>query len=126
MTSKAINIAVVDDDASVRTGLSRLLRSAGLQAKTFASADEFIAASVEHPCDCLLADATMPGKGGVDLCAELSESRPTLPVILLTANDDAKLRAAAHHAGANGFLTKPVDDQALLDAINWALSRRNG
>jgi FixJ family two-component response regulator len=116
-------VYVVDDDESVRRALRRLLHSWGLRATTFASATEFLDSG---PCEedaCLIADIRMPGLGGLDLQRELLAKGSTIPVIFITAFDTAETRKQARALGAAGYFRKPVDDQALLDAIRWALSK---
>src|SRR5512135_1255081 len=114
-------IYIVDDDASVRTNLARLMRSAGLPAQTFASAEEFLAAADTLQPGCLLLDLTLPGVSGLQLQAELNRRRVELPVIVLTARDEPDTRDLARRLGAQYFFRKPVDAQALIDAIQWVL-----
>ena len=116
-------VFVVDDDESVRRSMKRLLRSAGFDAETFASAEEFLRADCSDTGACVIADAMMPGLGGVELCERLIETGSKLPVILVTAYDTAEAREHARRIGVAGYFRKPVDDQALLDAIQWALER---
>ena len=114
-------IYIVDDDASVRTNLARLMRSAGLPAQTFASAEEFLAAAGTLQPGCLLLDITLPGVSGLQLQAELNRRPVKLPVIVVSARDEADTRDAARRLGAHYFFRKPVDAQALIDAIQWVL-----
>jgi FixJ family two-component response regulator len=113
-------VYLIDDDASVRRSLGRVLTSAGLKWEAFASADEFLAAARPNSGGCIVADMTMPGTTGLDLQRRLQETASALPVILLTAHDTEEMRLAAREAGATAFFRKPVDSQALLDAIAWA------
>lgn len=115
-------VYIIDDDESVRRALSRLLRSAGLEPVAFASPDQFAESDVARPDACVIADVRMPGGSGLDLPELLRSIRRELPVIILTAQDTEPTRAAAKRAGAAAFFCKPVDDQALLDAIHWVLS----
>jgi FixJ family two-component response regulator len=115
-------VYLVDDDESVRRALRRLLHSAGLQAKTFASATEFLDSGSREENACLIADIRMPGLGGLDLQRELLAKGSTIPVIFITAFDTPETRERARALGATGYFRKPVDDQAILDAIRWALS----
>ncbi len=117
---------IVDDDESVRRALRRLLRSAGLEATTFASAREFLDSDYRTENACLILDIQMPGLSGLDLQRELQAAGSTLPVIFITAFDSAETREEARSLGAAGYFQKPVDDQALLDAIQWVLSEEKG
>jgi FixJ family two-component response regulator len=114
-------IYVVDDDASVRANLARLMRSEGLPAQAFASAEEFLAAADTLQPGCLLLDITLPGVSGLQLKAELNRGRVKLPVIAVSARDEADTRDLARRLGAYYFFRKPVDAQALIDAIQWVL-----
>jgi FixJ family two-component response regulator len=113
-------VHVVDDDDGVRTGFTRLLRSAGLEVRGYASAERFFEAvdQAEAP-GCILLDITMPGISGPEALMRLKEKRNTLPVIVVSARDNEAVHKAVRDLGAKMFLRKPVDDQALLDAINW-------
>jgi FixJ family two-component response regulator len=121
-TSIAAVIYIVDDDDSVRKGLSRLMRSAGLQSQDFASAEEFLAEIDDEQNGCVLLDITMPRLTGLQLQTELKNRNIHLPVIAISARDDADTRRMALQLGARFFLRKPVDDQALLDTIHWVLT----
>jgi FixJ family two-component response regulator len=122
MSSTSSLVYVVDDDESVRRALQRLLHSAGLRARTFPSATEFLDSGSREEDACLIADIRMPGLGGLDLQRELLAEGSTIPVIFITAFDTQETRERARALGAVGYFRKPVDDQALLDAIRWALS----
>jgi len=113
-------VYIIDDDESVRHALCRMLRSAGMAASTYATVDGFIADCVRAGDACVIADVRMPGSGGLDLPAALHRIGCDLPVIIVTARDSDASRAEAKRAGAVAFFRKPVDDQALLDAIEWA------
>ena len=115
-------VYIVDDDDSVRKGLTRLMRSAGLQSQAFASAEEFLAEADSDMKGCILLDITMPRLTGFQLQTELNTRRIDLPVIAISARDDADTRRLALELGAKFFLRKPVDDQALLDTIHWVLT----
>lgn len=112
-------VYIVDDDPGVRGGLARLLRSAGLEGRCFESPEAFLAEVANRVDACVLLDITMPGMSGPKVQAELNRRVITLPVIAVSAHDDPESRSRAHAAGAKLFLRKPVDDQALLDAIHW-------
>jgi len=118
---------VIDDDDSVRRAFGRLLRSAGLDAETFSSAEEFLSSAREDKNACIIIDIRMPGLTGFDLQERLTSEGIGIPVIVISAHDDAETREHARELGAIGFFRKPVDDQALLDAIWWAIwgTKRN-
>lgn len=120
---EATTIYVVDDDGSVRTALVRLMRSANMQAVAFASVDEFLAAPPLSPHSCVVADIRMRGTSALALPRLLEERGLHIPVIFVSAQDSEQTRADAQAAGAAGFFRKPVDDQALVDAIAWAMNR---
>jgi len=114
-------VYVVDDDISVREGVANLLRSAGMMAKTFASGEEFLAAPRSEVPSCLLLDVNLPGVNGLDLQAELAKSDVQVPLIFLTGHGSIPMSVRAVKAGAANFLTKPVDDEELLTAIQQAI-----
>jgi DNA-binding NtrC family response regulator len=115
-------VYVVDDDTSAREGVARLIRSAGLSAKTFASGEEFLAAPRPKPPGCLVLDVSLPGVNGLDLQQELSKSGVQLPVIFLTGHGDIPMSVRALRGGAANFLTKPFDDEDLLSAVRECLT----
>jgi len=114
-------VYLVDDDAPVRRALSRLLRSAGLATLEFRSGDEFMASGIVPRRACVVAESVMPSGAGIDLPRRLRESGMDIPVILMTAEANGRRRATARLAGALLFFRKPVDGQALIDAVEWAL-----
>jgi two-component system response regulator FixJ len=114
-------VYIVDDEESVRKGFSLLMRSAELPCRAFASAEQFLAELDPRQEGCVLLDITMPGLTGLQLQAELKKRRIRLPIIAVSASDDADASSRARQLGARFFLRKPVDDQALLDAIHWVL-----
>ena len=116
--------AVVDDDASLRRALARLLRTVGWQAVTFASAEAFLQADPHMPLDCLVLDVWLPGMSGVALLEHLVSLGSTLPVILITGRDDVQLRLQAAQMGAVAYLRKPLDEQDLLLALQRALGQK--
>jgi FixJ family two-component response regulator len=116
-------IFVVDDDASMREALQRLLRSVGLQVTTFASAREFLQHRGADVPGCLVLDVRLPGLSGLDLQHELAAAQIDLPIIFMTGYGDIPMTVQAMKAGAVEFLTKPFRDQDLLDAIQHALER---
>jgi FixJ family two-component response regulator len=114
-------IAIVDDDDSMRSALEGLLKAVGLPAQTFASAEEFLTSGQQHHANCLIADIRMPGMSGLELLSHLNTERCRIPTIFITAHGDAKMRMQALRAGAVEFLSKPFDDEALLDSVRAAL-----
>jgi FixJ family two-component response regulator len=118
---KAKMVAIVDDDDLMRTALQGLLKSAGLLAQAFASADEFLRSGHQHDTACLITDIRMPGMSGLELQAKLNADRCRIPTIFITAHGDAKMRMQAMRAGAVEFLAKPFDDEALLESVRAAL-----
>jgi FixJ family two-component response regulator len=117
-------VFVVDDDASVRRGLARLLRSAGYDVATAASAREFLEHRGGESAACLVLDVRMPGLSGLDLYDVLMEAGHYVPVVFITGHGDLTLAERAMKAGAVDFLAKPVNDRALLDAVDRAMSAR--
>jgi len=114
-------IAIVDDDDLMRGALQGLLKTIGLSARTFASAEEFLDSGDQHQTGCLIADIRMPGISGLDLQAKLNAERCRIPTIFITAHGGEKMRMQALRAGAVEFLTKPFDDRALLGIVRAAL-----
>jgi FixJ family two-component response regulator len=113
-------VYIVDDDDSVRRALSRLLRSAGLDAQSFCSGEELLAGLPPEAHGCLLMDIQMPGLTGHEVQRRLRACGARVSVIAVSAQDDSATRQRARELGAVAFFRKPVDDQALLDAIHWA------
>jgi FixJ family two-component response regulator len=114
-------IFLIDDDRSVREGLTSLIESVGLTVKTFPSALEFLALDPVEAEGCLILDVEMPGMSGLDLQRKMNSSGICLPVIFLTGHGDIPMTVEALKAGAVHFLTKPVREDALMDAIRQAL-----
>ena len=121
-------VYVIDDDESVRKALKRLFRSADLDVETFSSAEEFLSNPRQGQNACILIDIRMPGLTGFDLQKRLLSQGVQIPVIVISASDDVQTREHARELGAVNFFRKPVDDQALLDAIWWATAggRKHG
>ena len=118
-------ISVVDDDESVRESLDGLIRSVGLAAKVFASAEEFL--SSDHHCDtdCLLLDVRMPGMNGIQLHRHLMASQCEVPVIFITAHGSEQgVRSQALQNGAVDYLIKPLSEDTVLNAVHKALSAK--
>jgi FixJ family two-component response regulator len=123
---KLLVVYVVDDDDAVRGGIARVLRSAGVTVRAFESAARFLDEVEQAENACILLDLTMDGITGSQAQETLNERGISLPVITVSARDDFDTRQRAKSLGAKMFLRKPVDDQALLDAINWVLNPRQG
>jgi FixJ family two-component response regulator len=116
-------IAVVDDDPSVLKALTRLLRIRSFGAKTYGSALEFLATLPGEAPDCLIVDLQMPGMSGLELHQYLTGRGIHIPTIIITAHDEGNARQRCESAGAAGYLLKPIDDAALLEAIDKARPR---
>jgi FixJ family two-component response regulator len=114
-------IAIVDDDDSMRGAVHGLLKAVGLPAIAFASAEDFLNSGQQREIACLIADIRMPGMSGLDLQARLNSERCRIPTIFITAHGDAKMRLQALREGAVEFLSKPFDDEALLESVRAAL-----
>lgn len=116
-------VMIVDDDPSVREGLAELMLSAGYNPMTFASTRELLDSGALNRPGCLVLDVRMPGASGLDLQQQLMNSGNPKPVIFLTGHGDIPMSVQAMKAGAVDFLTKPVRDQTLLDAVAAAIAR---
>jgi FixJ family two-component response regulator len=116
-------VFVVDDDASVRDGLSSLLRSVDLQVETFGSASEFLQSKLPDAPGCLVLDVRLPGVSGLDFQTELAKAGIGIPIIFMTGHGDIPMTVRAMKAGAVEFLTKPFREQDMLDAIQGALKK---
>jgi FixJ family two-component response regulator len=114
-------IAIVDDDDLMRNALQGLLKSVGLSARAFSSAEEFLQSGQQCQTACLIADIRMPGMSGLELQATLNAERCRIPTIFITAHGDTKMRMQALRAGAVEFLAKPFDDEVLLENVRAAL-----
>ena len=114
-------VAIVDDDEEVRVALGGLLKSAGLAARAFESAEEFIESGQQSQVACLITDIRMPGMSGLELQAKLNAEGCSIPIVFITAHGDAKMRMQALRAGAVEFMAKPFDDEALLESVRAAL-----
>ena len=123
MPNPPVQIYIVDDEPSVCTAYARIVRSAKMQPRTFESVEEFMRADLSDENACVISDVRMPGTSGLELPALLARAGRDLPVIFITAQDTAETRHMARRAGAAAYFQKPVDDQALLDAVAWALSK---
>ena len=119
-----MTVYLVDDDNSVRKALARLIRAAGYEIKTFASAHEFIASTpATHGVGCLVLDVRMPGLNGLELQNAMRAANMPIPIIFITGHGDIPMSVRAMKAGAVDFLPKPVQSKVLLGAIDQALAR---
>jgi len=118
-------IAVVDDEASVRRALARLMSSVGLEAETFSCGGDFLESLRTHSPDCLLLDLHMPGMDGFEVQAQLRSTGARIPVITITAQDSAEARERALAASSVAYLSKPLEEKVLFEAIDLALSDKS-
>ncbi len=116
-------VAVIDDDPDIRQALGGLLRSVGLRAELFASVQEFLDATRPDLPGCLVLDVRLPGRSGLDFQEQLAQADMRQPVIFISGHADVPMSVRAMKAGAVEFLTKPVRDQDLLDAIQLAIAK---
>lgn len=116
-------VYIVDDDESVRKGLARLMRASGYSPRVFASSESFLDKVRNESSGCILLDITMPHLSGLQVQQRLKQAGIDLPVIAVSASDEAEPHRMARELGAQFFLHKPVDSQALLDAIAWVTGR---
>jgi len=116
-------VFVVDDDPAVLKGLSRLLRSAGLTTETFPSSQDFLNHYLPNTPGCLVLDVAMPGLNGLELQKALGAKGSAVPIIFLTGHGDIPMSVQAMKRGAADFLTKPVNDNELLNAIRTAIEK---
>ena len=114
-------ITVVDDDESVRESLPDLLNEFGFEARTFSSAEDFLASGLADETRCLLLDVAMPGMSGPDLQRELTRRAQSIPIVFITAHRDATVRPRLIAEGAVDCLFKPFEPNDLLQALNTAL-----
>ena len=114
-------VAIVDDDQSIRSALYGLMNAVGLEARMFASAEEFLASEDERRTGCLVTDIRMPGMSGLELQSKLNASDRRIPTIFITAHGDEKIRVQALQAGAIEFVHKPFNQKALVATIRAAL-----
>jgi FixJ family two-component response regulator len=122
MTETRPTIAVVEDDLAVRTALQQLLRSAGFDTLTFASAEDFLSAGAAERANLLIADVNLPGISGVALVQRLAASGSALPAILMTGRDDPATRHLVRQAGPVPHLRKPFSESDLFGEIRAALT----
>jgi FixJ family two-component response regulator len=122
MSSKRATIAIVEDDAGVRTALVQLLRSAGFNARSFATAEEFLEARRGEGIDCLIADVNLPGMSGVALVQTLVSDGKGPPAVVMTGRDDPYTVELVKQVAPVRCLRKPFSDDDLFDAIRFALA----
>jgi FixJ family two-component response regulator len=123
MTAFKTTVFVIDDDASIRKSLSRLLRSAAYTVETFPSAEEFLRREHFDGVGCILLDVRMPGLSGMDLQEELSKADYHMPIIFITGHGNIPMSVQAMKKGAVDFLTKPFNDKELLQTIEKAIEK---
>ena len=114
-------IAIVDDDELFRRSVERLVRSAGFRVETFGSAEDFLERGDPEQTACAILDMKLPGMSGFDLQRRLIARPRPMPIVFVSAHDDAVTRANALRAGAIAFLKKPFDDSTLLDALDRSI-----
>jgi len=118
-------VFIVDDEPAVLDGLRLMLSTFGYACRTYASAEDFLAAVPAGSNGCVIADIRLPGMSGLDLQRELAHRGHQLPVIFITAHGDIRMAVAAVKAGAVNFLEKPIDDALLVDSLRQALVRED-
>ena len=123
MKSAVARIAVVDDEAPVRTMLGRLLRLADYEVAPFASGEDFIASLATGQPDCLVLDVHMPELSGFDVQSRMRAAGAAVPIVFITASDDLALDEKAQQAGGVKLLRKPFSNDELLEAVDMALRR---
>jgi FixJ family two-component response regulator len=126
MPTEDCSVVLVDDDKSVRVALSRLLRSAGLDFVAFESAEDFLKSNSLESASCLIADVRMPRMQGLELQQICRKTRPTLPIIIISAFNDDDAENRAIEGGAKAFLHKPFDPTALLNLVRNAVGKERG
>jgi FixJ family two-component response regulator len=122
-TQDVPTVFIVDDDKDVRESLQELLESVGLHSKSFGTAQEFLSSPLGDGPSCLILDVRLPGISGLELQHELKRGKVNVPIIFLTAHADVPMSVKAMKSGAVEFLTKPVRQQDLLDAVQRSLTR---
>jgi FixJ family two-component response regulator len=122
-TPGAPTVFVIDDDAGMRASIQGLLKSAGLRSESFGTAEAFLGSKRPDAPSCLVLDVSLPGMNGLDFQHELADAGVQIPIIFITGHGDIPMTVKAMKSGALEFLTKPFQDQALLEAIRQALDR---
>ena len=116
--TRTLTVAIVDDEASVRKALNRVLSASHINARTYESGQQFLDALGSHQPDCVILDLHLPGMSGPEIQSALRLIDRAIPVIVITAFDDAEARAKCLASGACAYLLKPLDEQVLLNAIS--------
>jgi two-component system response regulator FixJ len=116
-------VFVIDDDESVCRSLRRLMKSVGLNVRTFTSAEDFLNQGYQNVPGCLVLDVKMPGMSGLELQKRLVDFGSKMPIIFMSAHEDVSTREQGLRTGAIVFLQKPFEDQVLIEMVNSALSR---
>jgi FixJ family two-component response regulator len=119
-------ISIIDDDPSVREATDELMRSLGYRAATFASAEDFLQSDRMNDTSCVITDVQMPGLSGIELQRTLIAQGNNTPMIFVTAFPEERIRKRALEAGAIGFLSKPFDEERLIEYLQTALQSREG
>ena len=114
-------VAIVDDDESIQRALQDLMESDGLSTLCFGTAEQFLDSGARQEAACLIADIRMPGMSGLELLAKLKAERWRIPIIFITAHSEAGMRIQAMREGAVEFLTKPFNDEVLLEIVHAAI-----
>ncbi len=122
MDKKSKLIAIIDDDEAMQDSLRDLMEAAGLAARCFGCAEDFLTSDLHDRAACLIVDVRMPKMSGLELQARLKEEECNVPIIFITAHGDARMRIQAMRRGAVEFLAKPFDHQLLLKRVRSALS----
>jgi FixJ family two-component response regulator len=123
MQEIASTVLIIEDDGELRNSLGRLLRSVGLDAQLFGSVSEFLKSDPPDGPACLVLDVRLPGQSGLNFQRELAAANREIPIVFITAHGDIRMSVQAMKHGAIEFLTKPLRDEELLDAIQLALAR---
>ncbi len=121
-SNNPISVYIVDDDYGVRRALARMFKSAGIHSQQFSSTKEFLAADIGSSRACVIADLNIAGDQPIDLPGQLKNRCLDLPVVFVSADDSDTNRAKVRSAGGLGLYRKPVDSQALIDAVRWAIN----
>jgi FixJ family two-component response regulator len=126
MSTHVATVAIVDDNASVRKALGRLLAASSFETKTYASAAEFLQSLRDGQPQCLIVDLQMPGMTGLELQQRLARDGVSIPTIVITAHNEFAARERCEAAGARAFLLKPIEEEALISAIKTATGEKAG
>lgn len=123
MPESGATVLVIDDDSDLRSSLGLLLRSVGLEARLFASISDFLKSERPNGPSCLVLDVRLPGRSGLDFQRELAAADVQIPIVFITGHGDIPMSVQAMKRGAIEFLTKPFNDQDLIDAVHLGLAR---